>query len=142
MNEKIENLGDNIGNLYRVWQKTLSKKLAPYNLTPEQSSILTDLFISPGLSQNEIAIKRGKEHSTIVRLLQRMEKKGLIKRKKETKDNRIHKIYITEKGREGALIHYRCLREVLDIALRGVSERTQEFIIKVYKVMIENLSEE
>ena len=71
-----------------------------------------------------------------------MEKKGLIKRKKETKDNRIHKIYITEKGREGALIHYRCLREVLDIALRGVSERTQEFMIKVYKVMIENLSEE
>ena len=51
-----------------------------------------------GISQKVLADKINVKESTIVRLIDRMEKEGIVKWEKEETDRRVTNIFLTEKG--------------------------------------------
>ncbi|WP_234702334.1 MarR family winged helix-turn-helix transcriptional regulator [Clostridioides difficile] len=53
-----------------------------------------------GQSQKELADKRKVKASTTTVMIKRMEKAGLVERKQDEKDQRVSRIFLTDKGLE------------------------------------------
>lgn len=67
---------------------------------PGQHALLWFLHKEDGANQKELADKLKIKPSTMTVMLSRMEKAGLLERRQDCKDQRISRVYITEKGKE------------------------------------------
>ena len=70
------------------------------NLSKEQFIVLKHLYDTDGLVQNQLAFITNRSKTALTRLIQTMEKKGLVCRKVSRKDMRINHVYMTEFGRQ------------------------------------------
>jgi len=70
------------------------------DLSKEQFIVLKYLNDSDGLIQNQLAFITNRSKTALTRLIQTMEKKGLVCRKVSRKDMRINHVYMTEFGRQ------------------------------------------
>ena len=61
--------------------------------------LLTMLIDEDGISQGEVSHKFEVDPSRITRLAQRLEKEGLLRRKRDLEDNRVVRLHATEEGR-------------------------------------------
>lgn len=75
----------------------LFEKLGIY---PGQPPMLLALYHKDGQSQKELAEKLKIKPATITVMLGRMEKADLVTRTQDKEDQRISRVYITEKGKE------------------------------------------
>jgi DNA-binding MarR family transcriptional regulator len=57
------------------------------------------LIDDDGISQGEVSDKFEVDPSRITRLAQRLEKEGLLRRKRDPEDNRVVRLHVTEEGR-------------------------------------------
>lgn len=76
----------------------MTEKLSVYDITPVQYAVLYCLWENNGTSPKEIAERLKLENSTISGILERMEKKELIKRSISKEDRRFIQVVLTEKG--------------------------------------------
>ena len=76
----------------------MTEKLSVFDLTPVQYAVLYCVWENDKKSPKEIAERLKLENSTISGILERMEKKGLIKRMISKEDRRFIQIMLTEKG--------------------------------------------
>lgn len=77
--------------------RTLLDKIGVY---PGQPQMLFFLHIKDGQSQKELAEKLHIKPATITVMLGRMEKAELLERRQDSEDQRVSRVYLTEKGRE------------------------------------------
>ncbi len=82
---------------HRVFQE-VSKRLEPFDVTPVQYGVLYCLCMGEKTTPKEIAAELKLENSTISGILDRMEKKDLLKRQVSTEDRRYIEVVLTEKG--------------------------------------------
>ena len=71
--------------------------MASIGLTRSQWWLLTYLYFKDGINQSELATLMDMEKAPLSRLLDRMEVKGWVERKIESKDRRIKNIYLSQK---------------------------------------------
>lgn len=78
------------------------KKINDQNikLSPGQSGILFLLNNNDGLKMSELSKLLGIDNSAVTRLVDRLEKAGMVKRKANSADRRQYLICITKKGRQ------------------------------------------
>lgn len=93
-------IGFAMGLTYRKLAALFHFRLAPYGITPEQWSVLNQVDHAPGMIQKEIAERVGKDKPTTTRILDHLEKKGLIYKKTGEQDRRSFLVFSTEEGRE------------------------------------------
>ncbi|MFH1137275.1 MAG: MarR family transcriptional regulator [Pseudomonadota bacterium] len=111
---------------------------AGLDVTPEQWTVLCALWEEDGLSQGELAGKTVKDKTTITRILDLLEKKGLAVRRRQESDRRVYEIYLTEEGRN--------LREKLTPVFTGlharlndgISEQEVQLMILILKKLLSN----
>ena len=97
MNETFEeNIGLLIHDVARLLRVLYDRQMASIGLTRSQWWLLTYLFFKDGINQSELAILMDMEKAPLSRLLDRMEKKGWVIRKNESKDRRTKNIYLSE----------------------------------------------
>lgn len=65
-----------------------------------QEMILLCLWGEDGLTQSQLAERLAVKLPTVSRMLSRMEKAALIERCADSQDNRVSRVYLTEKGRD------------------------------------------
>ena len=82
---------------HRVFQE-VSKRLEPFDVTPVQYGVLYCLWKGDQTTPKEIAAELKLENSTISGILDRMEKKDLLKRQVSIEDRRYIEVVLTEKG--------------------------------------------
>jgi len=84
----------------QVWVfQDFIRTLAEINISPAQFSVLVVINANRGLSQAEVAATLGIERARLVRLLDRLEGRGLIERLQSTGDGRRHALQLTARGR-------------------------------------------
>ncbi|HBA04494.1 MAG TPA: MarR family transcriptional regulator [Clostridium sp.] len=91
------------------------------------------------ISQKELSDYMDIKESSMVRLIDRMEKEELVERRKDSEDRRITKIILTDKGK--------FLKEELmprgqafqDDVLKGISKENLEIFKEVLQRMIDNI---
>jgi DNA-binding MarR family transcriptional regulator len=108
-------LDDHLGYFVRrlqVWVfQDFIRTLAPIDIRPAQYSVLVVIAANPGLSQSDLADRLGIERARLVRLLDRLERRGLTRRLPSRADRRSHALRLTPAGR-------RTLREANMLAAR------------------------
>lgn len=85
---------------HRLQGKVFYNVVAPHELFHAQMIYLKNISVCEGLSQSELADRIGVERASASTALKRMEKAGLILRKPCRDDNRVTRVYLSEKGRE------------------------------------------
>ena len=91
-----ENIGLLIHDVARLLRVLYDRQMASIGLTRSQWWLLTYLFFKDGINQSELGILMDMEKAPLSRLLDRMEKKGWVIRKNESKDRRTKNIYLSE----------------------------------------------
>ena len=91
-----ENIGLLIHDVARLLRVLYDRQMASIGLTRSQWWLLTYLFFKDGINQSELANLMDMEKAPLSRLLDRMEIKGWVIRKNESKDRRTKNIYLSE----------------------------------------------
>ncbi|QJW46025.1 MarR family transcriptional regulator [bacterium BFN5] len=81
-------------------KNSAQKVLSHYDLTTEQWGVLSRLIEEDGYNQRSLADKNLKDQAALTRILDLLEKKGLVRRTRSEQDRREFLIFITDKGRE------------------------------------------
>src|ERR1043166_6133277 len=78
----------------RLIRARVDQKARAYGMTRAQWIILLRLERQPGVSQNEFAGICEVEPITVGRLIDRLEKQGLVERRADPNDRRIHRLHL------------------------------------------------
>lgn len=83
----------------QVWIfQDFARTLAGFDIRPAQYSVLVVIEANPGLSQADLAERLGIERARLVRLLDRLEQRGLTRRQPSPSDRRSHALHLTREG--------------------------------------------
>ncbi len=74
--------------------------IATLDLTPPQAGLLRLLVVQPGRSQRELADELGMPPSRFVPFADTLEDRGLIERRRNPHDRRLHALHLTPAGRK------------------------------------------
>lgn len=95
-----ESLGFQISRTAVTMKKKFSKRLRPYDLTPEQWTLLNRLGELDGVTQKDLSERTYKDQPNTTRILDKLEKKKLVRRAANPDDRRAFIVFLTDKGRE------------------------------------------
>lgn len=95
-----ETIGWKIYKARCLTKNRLQQKLKAFEITSEQWSILSMVYLKEGCNQKELGEKLLKDRAALTRILDILERKELLKRETSNNDRREYLVYITEKGRD------------------------------------------
>jgi DNA-binding MarR family transcriptional regulator len=75
-----------------------AERVADLDLTPPQAGLLRLLAANPGRSQRELADALGLPPSRFVPFADALEQRGIIERRRNPDDRRLHAVYLTADG--------------------------------------------
>ncbi|SKA79605.1 transcriptional regulator, MarR family [Caloramator quimbayensis] len=127
------------GQIIRLHFQCLHNMLDKYGMYPGQPPLLFALYHRDGQSQKELAMKLNIKPATITVMLRRMEKTGLLLRKQDEEDQRISRVYITEKGREICKELKQVMIELNDECFKNFTEEEKDALYKLLIKMQNNL---
>lgn len=75
-----------------------AERVAALDLTPPQAGVLRAIAAQPGLSQQALAQLLGTPPSRLVALLDGLDERGLVERRRNPADRRLHALHLSEDG--------------------------------------------
>jgi DNA-binding MarR family transcriptional regulator len=97
--EKNRSAGYLVNLLARKFARGLAARLAPLGLTIGTFPALLELWDEDGLTQKDLVMRLDIEQATMANTLARMERDGLVIRKKDASDGRAQRIWLTDRAR-------------------------------------------
>jgi DNA-binding MarR family transcriptional regulator len=114
-------------------------KMAGIDVTIEQWSVLYHLWKLDGQSQQQLCEATYRDKPSITRLVDNLEKLGLVKRVASKEDRRINKIYLTKQAAELQEQTMDVANQTLNEALAGVTNGQIEIAKEVLQMVYDNL---
>jgi len=140
-NPPFRELGFLIGHTGRALKNSIRKAFAEhgFEITSEQWGILMFLWAKDGITQQELSAIISKEKTTVVRLIDNMEKRNIIIRVHDTEDRRSNLIYLTEEGKSLREKLVPIAVNELRKALKDLSEKEVDTLTTLLKKVYANL---
>lgn len=110
-----------------------------YDVYPGQPILLMRLTENDGMIQKELARKIGVKPATLTVMINRMAKSGLVERKADERDQRISRVYLTDKGRMATTHVKEVLRVIEENCFIGFSEEEKDILRGLLDRMHSNL---
>jgi MarR family transcriptional regulator, organic hydroperoxide resistance regulator len=110
------------------------------NVTPEQWTVLSSLWENDDVHQSLLAEKTAKDRHNITRILNLLEKSGLVRREPDCNDRRLRKVYLTEEGKALRPDLVRIAEDFLRQSLTGLRQKDLDFMTKIMRLIINNVS--
>lgn len=85
--------------LAKAHRALVSDAFAELGLHLGQDLLLSQLWAEDGLAQSELIARLGVEPPTVTKMLQRMERAGLLRRERAPMGGRVWHVYLTDRGR-------------------------------------------
>jgi DNA-binding MarR family transcriptional regulator len=130
-------LGVAYTSVYRQLGKYLNDKELP--ITPDQFRLLTHLWLHDGCSQQELAIGTNRDRANVTRIVDILEREGIVERRDHETDRRVFRIFLTKKGKALEKEAAHCAQMAIKDALKGISKEEVEICMAVLKKTIANL---
>lgn len=111
-----------------------------HRVTSEEWALLLILSKHGQLSPRDLSQLTLRDPTTVSRLIDRLEGKGLIERTRTRKDRRIVDVGITETGRALFAKLADIASRLIDLSLQGIAPQDLERVNQVLKKMSENLT--
>lgn len=84
----------------RLFERVANMNLEELGVTYSQTIFLVRLWEKDGQNQKELTKSAGLKQPTVVGILERMERDGLIQRKQNIEDKRYYHFFLTEKAKK------------------------------------------
>ncbi|MDE1770385.1 MAG: winged helix-turn-helix transcriptional regulator [Thaumarchaeota archaeon] len=125
----------------KAFQKAFDLELRnKAGITLTQSKVIFALNMFSGLTQRELADKIGVETPSLVPIIDKMEEDGYVKRKLDSKDRRLKRIYTTPKTDALWDSMMGCAAQIRKVSLKEVSEQEVKSALEIIKKITESLS--
>ena len=92
-------IGFQVLQIHRAHRRHAEAALNKLGLHTGQEMVLLQLWLEEGIPQSQLAACMEVEPPTATKMLQRMERAGLIDRRPDPEDARVSRVYLTERGR-------------------------------------------
>lgn len=129
--------------IFRNIQILLNEKLEVLDLPSGQSDFLYVIARNQGYSQQELSEHLYIGKSTTARAVKELEDKGYILRKRDSRDGRMYRLYLTEKGQQLMPTLDQVFSEVMNTLQAGFAPEdlqifTEGLSLVLHNVMAEN----
>ena len=116
----------------RGMKKMLDTRLSEFNVTSSQATVLNTLSYQDGQSLSDIGKSIHLDKPAITGLADRMEKDGLVERRRTSSDRRIIQLFFTEKGKK---LYRRIEKVIVDVDNELVETLTEEEIESLHSML-------
>ena len=127
-----ESIAQLMRGLARDFTQALERRLAGHDITIGMWFPLRVLWEHDGIDQHELQKLLGQAQPTIVNAVERLEKRGLVKRRRSQNDGRRFSVHLTAKGKalQHEVLHF--ASEVQSIALEEVSPEEFDQLLDIF----------
>lgn len=134
---KNQSAGYLLNHLARIFARGLTARIKPLGLSTGTFPALLELWETDGLTQKQLVERLDIEQATMANTLARMERDGLIVRKKDEGDGRVQRVWLTAQAQD---LRGPAVSAALDentSALAGLSETERDqFVALMQKVIL------
>ncbi|WP_284640100.1 MarR family winged helix-turn-helix transcriptional regulator [Paenibacillus silviterrae] len=137
-----DSFGFLINHAGRRMSQLLTLHFQAYDITTEQWTVLHRLAEQDGISQKELARRTEKDQTNITRILDHLQRKGLIERRANASDRRSFLTYITDKGRGLDQTLVPIEQRVISSVMRGFTEEQIHILRELLIQMTQNTNQD
>jgi len=98
--DEAEELADGVQALRRLLLRSFEPDIAKSGLTVPQMSALEELSKEGGANLKELSARMNLSHSTVSGIIDRLQRRGFVERKPDSRDRRYSRIFLAEKVRD------------------------------------------
>ena len=106
------------------------------SLTPRQICLLATLAQNEGLSQTGLVNLTDIDRSTLADIVSRLQKKGLVRRRRVREDKRTYSVKLTEEGWRVVRASEPVMRRVDELILSPLAERQRAKLVSDLKTIV------
>ncbi len=110
-----------------------------FDVTPEQWTVLSSLWEAEGVHQSLLAEKTAKDRHNVTRILNLLEKSGLVRREPDSRDRRLQRIYLTAAGKALKPKLVRIVTGFLEESFRGMTQEDLNSLMRTLGQIRSNL---
>ncbi|MDR5813710.1 MULTISPECIES: MarR family transcriptional regulator [unclassified Caballeronia] len=134
-----ESVGYLIGRVRStMWNMVTQHTTSELNITGTQASILFMLAVGKCVTAADIAREYGIDASAVTRLIDRLEKRGLLSRVRSEEDRRVVRLALTDEGHATAERVPAIFTRVLDHLLTGFTPEEAGFLKSMLRRILAN----
>lgn len=123
--------------MFRHLSKLMHERQLP--ITPDQFRVLSHLWQTDGLQQSELALCTNRNRANVTRIIDILEREGIVTRHDDPTDRRVFRIYLTALGKSLRDETARCAAQSVADSLQGLSQEEIEIATRVLKKIKENV---
>lgn len=131
-----------IGKIARALDSIANIEFKEYQLSKGQYLYLTRIFENPGIIPDKLAEMIKVDRTTAARAIKKLEEKGFIEKKPDSKNKKIRRLFVTAEGAELAPIIQQENEYSNQIALQNLSAQEVEAFTKTLRTLTANIDEE
>ncbi|WP_042277437.1 MarR family winged helix-turn-helix transcriptional regulator [[Clostridium] dakarense] len=128
--------------IYRNGQSIMNYKLRDLDIKSGQQDFFYVISKNEGISQKELSEYLYVGKSTTAKAVKSLVKNNYVKVERDENDKRIHRLYLTQKGRETIPKIESVFLELTDIFTKDLSEYEKDQTLIVLKKILNTLYEE
>ncbi|KEJ96332.1 DNA-binding transcriptional regulator, MarR family [Pseudosulfitobacter pseudonitzschiae] len=133
---KDQSAGYLANHMARVFAKGLAARIKPLGLTTGTFPALLELWDTDGLTQKQLVDRLDIEQATMANTLARMERDGLVVRKKDSNDGRVQRIWLTDRARALRGPAISAAQDENAVRLAGLTQdEKRQFVALMHKVL-------
>jgi DNA-binding MarR family transcriptional regulator len=128
-----------IRRLHQLHCSLFLEETRDFGITPVQYSLMTTLAARGELDQNSLALEIGLERTSVAEVVPRLQRRGLLERRRSSEDRRVKLVRLTRKG--GVLLHRmaRAVRRAHDRTIdRLDSSKRDAFLLQLIELVEAN----
>ena len=124
--------------LHRVAQcvgELFEREFGDSDVTPRQLAVIMTVAENKGLSQTKIVDRTGIDRSTLSDIVRRLQKKGLVQRRRTKEDARAYAVDLTDKGRNLLRKATPLVEKVDERIVKALGKGREEFIDRMATIV-------
>ncbi len=132
-------LGFMMNRTARSMRRALEARLVEHDLTATQYVVLVRMWEEEGTSISELGERLFLDNPTLTGIVDRMERDGLLQRRRDDEDRRVVKVYLTAKGKslKKEIEHF--AEETDKLAWDGFTESQKRELYNLHEKILGNL---
>jgi len=143
---EAEEVAANVHALRRLLLRSFEPDIAKGGVTVPQMNALEELAGENGLSLKELSGRMGLSHSTVSGIIDRLQRKGFVRRTPDSKDRRYSRIFLSEEVKDYVRVEVPSRRlgpilRALDLASAGEREQILAGVVTLRRLLEAVVSE-
>ncbi|MEI0479083.1 MarR family winged helix-turn-helix transcriptional regulator [Brachyspira pulli] len=135
------NIGYEVCYTARKIYQYIGKQINEFNITPEQLVVIKELHKEEGISQKELSIRLDKDQNTVKAIIDKLEKKSLVKRNENKSDKRAFSLFLTDKAKNNLMEIEVYENKVVEQITKGIDKENADKFMSILEQIRKNIIE-